>query len=277
MSDLILPGGDLLNVAILVDGSPIPDEVQILSVFTEAGFNQMPMLSLVLTGRHDEESLEEWLDKVNFKDESIIEVKAGYEYDLKTIFKGEFLGLNISYDGEKGSKVQVDAISRAYHLDVVFKSFSFSNISDKDLMDTIANEEQIIIQNEFADLNPTNLEFEGTAWELILDRALAKRLVAIVDFDKIILEKPSREKDAIGILDPFQNIIDMELTLESNYGEGREKFGEITIQGTNALALNQIVEIRGINKLFNGNALIIQITHDLAEGNWETVLGLEMG
>ncbi|MEZ4951125.1 MAG: hypothetical protein R2784_17330 [Saprospiraceae bacterium] len=276
MSDLILPGGDLLNVAILVDGSPIPDEVQILSVFTEAGFNQMPMLSLVLTGRHDEESLEEWLDKVNFKDESIIEVKAGYEYDLKTIFKGEFLGLNISYDGEKGSKVQVDAISRAYHLDVVFKSFSFSNISDKDLMDTIANEEQIIIQNEFADLNPTNLEFEGTAWELILDRALAKRLVAIVDFDKIILEKPSREKRCNWHFGSFPNIIGMELTLESNYGRPR-KFGEITIQGTNALALNQIVEIRGINKLFNGNALIIQITHDLAEGNWETVLGLEMG
>jgi hypothetical protein len=276
MSDLLIPSGEILSVEIHVDGKIIPDEIGILSVFTETGFNQMPMVSLVLSGSEDEDSLEEWLDKVNFRDESIIEVKAGYDDKLETIFKGEFLGLNISYDAEKGSKVQVDAISPAYHLDVVFKSFSFSNISDKDLMEYIAKDEQIEIQNEFADLNPTNLEFEGTAWELILDRALAKRLVTIVDFDKITLDKPSRDKTPIGVLDPFQNIIDMELALESNYGDERQKYGEITIQGTNALSLNQIVEIQGINRLFNGNAIVIQITHDMANGIWETVLGLEM-
>jgi phage protein D len=49
--------------------------------------------------------------------------------------------------------------------------------------------------------------------------------------------------------------------------------GEVSFIGSNLPQINKTIELKGLGKRFNGNALITKVKHSLSEGRWETTVG----
>ena len=86
--------------------------------------------------------------------------------------------------------------------------------------------------------------------------------------------QPTTQGSSVGILEVGNYILDMELTMDAFSPDEKERFGEIAIPGTTVVGLNDFVSLKGSGKVFDGDALVVSITHDLAEGQWETVMGV---
>ena len=279
MADMLFPKSDLIDVSILINGKAIPNDIQIISIYCETGFNLIPMLNLGLSGPIDdkENNVAPWLNNLDLKAGSQIEVKAGYEGELATIFKGDFMGLTMSLDDDLGVMVQVDAISPVFKLDLEMDIFHFENTTIKEIVKTLTLEEGFALEEDLEDLPTDDVYFEGTGWELLLEVAEETDRILVVNHNSIQMVKPTNQSAPVGTLEVGNNILDMELSLDAFSEDEKERFGEIVIPGTAVVSLNDHISLKGSGKLFDGDALVVSITHDMAEGQWETVLGISMG
>jgi hypothetical protein len=279
MPEVLFPSGDVISLAVLINGKAMPNEIEVHSVYCETGFNLIPMLQLGLRGPVDPMgiSMAPWLDQLNLKGGSQIEVKAGYEGALTTIFKGNFMGLTMGLDDDLEVLVEVDAISPVFKLDLEMDIHHFENITTKELLVKLTKEQGFSLQEDIEADSPDDIYFEGTAWELLLEIANENERVVLVNNDSIEIVQSKEGVGPVGTLEAGNNVLDFELTMDAFLPGEKDLFGEIAIPGTTEVGLNDIVQINGAGNLFDGDALVVSITHDLAEGQWETMLGVSMG
>lgn len=278
MSEVLIPKGDFINLSVLIDGKTISGVFEVHSVYCETGFNLIPMLQLGLRGPIEPMgiSMAPWLEQLNLKGGRQIEVNAGYEADLTTIFKGNFMGLTMGLDDDMEVLVEVDAISPVFKLDLEMDMHHFENITTKELLGKLTLEEGFNLQEDLEADSPDDIYFEGTYWELLLEIANENERVVLVNNDSIQVVQSKTEGSPVGIVEAGNNIVDFEFTMDAFLPGEKDQFGEIAIPGTTKVKLNDIVEIRGVGKTFDGKALVVSISHDLADGQWETVLGVSM-
>lgn len=182
---------DLVTFTILCEGSPISDLYQVDSIETTTAVNRIPFARITIYDGSAAQSDFEISDKDTFLPGKTIEIKAGYSFVEKSIFKGIIVKHSIRIQPNGDSFLILDIVDKALKMTLDRKSDVYPKIRDSDLIQKLISNNGLTASVEATNVvNAEIVQYYTTDWDLMLIRAELNGLLVVVDGGKITAERP---------------------------------------------------------------------------------------
>lgn len=193
-----IKSGGIATFTVKVQGSAVPDDLQILSVHIEKKVNGIPTARIVIldgeanTGKFDASS------SATFVPGADVTIEAGYDTVNVLVFKGIITRQSIRIDELVGSALEVECRDAAVKMIVGRKSLSYSAKTDSDIISSI-----IGTYGLSASVAPTStawpqqVQYYVTDWDFMLARADANGMIVTVLNGAISVGKPDADTSPV--------------------------------------------------------------------------------
>lgn len=181
---------DVCTAALLIDGTEIPGEFHVLSVYVTRELNRIPSAVVQLQDGEAAKSTFKASDADYFIPGKNIEIQLGYRSQNDSVFKGMIVKHSIKVR-KNGSLLTVECRDEAVKMTSGRHSRYFTDKKDSDII-----EEIISLYGMQKNIAATSVEvkevvqYDATDWDFILCRAEANNLVVRVEDGKIIAAAP---------------------------------------------------------------------------------------
>ena len=179
-------------IEVEVEGSGLPADVlkNILDVEVSTQPSAIDHFSLTLANHFPELRWTHTKDAKLFEEGSSVRIKLGYVNKVETVFDGEITSVSPSFPESGPSTVRVEGLSRLHWLDRGTKLRTFQDMTDKDIFEKVAGDENLTPQSEATPtkhryLAQTNL----TDFRFLLARARWLRFELLADGKNVIFRK----------------------------------------------------------------------------------------
>lgn len=190
---------DLVNFKILTNGNALNGEYGIVSIETNKAFNKIASAKIVIS---DGDPAKQDF-KISSSDDTLtpgneIEIQMGYHTQAKTIFKGVVINHSIKSSKNKKSFLTIEAKDKAFLLSVGRNNQCFTEKSDADIIQAIAQKAGI----KDVDIANTKVSFKemvqynSSNWDFILSRAEMNGMLVLTDDNKLVVQKPDTSGEA---------------------------------------------------------------------------------
>jgi Rhs element Vgr protein len=195
---------DLVNFKVLLNGSPMCGEYQVISLHIQRTFNRIAAARLVLAD--GDPALQDFV--VSSKEDALVpgsklEIAMGYHSETKTVFKGIIVSHAIRSARNRHSSLIIEARDQAFRLCLGRSSHCYTGQSDSDILEAIALKAGY--EASGLDIAGTTLEhkqmvrYNTSAWDFIVSRAEMNGMLVLTDDNKLVVQKP--DMDAEPVLD----------------------------------------------------------------------------
>ncbi|WP_442266827.1 type VI secretion system tip protein VgrG [Tenacibaculum sp. ZS6-P6] len=191
--------GGLVTFAIKIDGTQIPDVIEIQKVEVEKSVNKVSKAIItVIDGDPATESFEVSSSKTFLPGNKVI-IEAGYDTMNKTIFKGIVTKQSIDISDAEGATLQVECRDEAVKMLVGRKSLTFSKKKDSQIMSSIIGS----YSGLSADVTntttkwPEQVQYFTTDWDFIMARAEVNGMVVTTLDGKVSVFPPDKNKKPV--------------------------------------------------------------------------------
>jgi len=185
--------GDLVTFSVEVNGSPVPDYVQVKSMYVERGINRIPTAKVtVLDGEASTQTFKASSSDTFIPGAKIV-INAGYDTQSQAIFKGIITGQSIRID-DSGSVLEVECRDEAIKMIVGRKCLTFLQQRDSDVISSIIG--KYSLQSDITTTStiwPEQIQYNVTDWDFILERAEVNGLIVNVVNGKVSVVKPDAD------------------------------------------------------------------------------------
>jgi len=253
---------DLVSFSLLIDGTELPSTYQLLTISVEKEINRIPNAKIVLldgdvANRDFALSNEDY-----FIPGKSIEIKAGYDSQNNTIFKGVVIQHNLKIRSN-GAVLIVECKDLAVKLTVGRKSKYFYESKDSDILEQIIGNYSLekVVQASTV-VHPEMVQYNVSDWDFCVTRAQANGKVCVVDDGKISVLSPDYNQTKQIKVEYGVDMYNFDAEIDA-----RNQFQNVTSYGWD-VANQDILEVKANNPdiLQNGNIS----SRDLA-----SVIGLE--
>lgn len=183
---------DTVTYKVLVDGISVGEQYDIMQVMVTRSFNRIPFARIVVSDGDPAAGDFPASSEGTFDPGKQVEIRAGYESNEESIFKGEITGQKISTSNDSPSELTVDCRDKAYKMTLQPKDRLFENVSDNDVMASILQEYGL--ENEIGqarEIRPHLVQHQVTDWDFLNLRAEACNLLITVEDGKFRAIEPS--------------------------------------------------------------------------------------
>jgi Rhs element Vgr protein len=190
-SSPILADTSIVSFGITSNGTAIPDTYGIMEIRIEQMVNRIAEAEIIVRDGDASEKTFDITDSDTFKPGAEIEIKLGYENQNEPIFKGIVVKQVIKIDDHSGSKLQVICKDKSLKLTVNRKNAIFTDVTDSDLMATIAGDYSLdtdIVAT--AVTHKEVVQYYSTDWDFIVNRAEINGLLVTTESGKLVIAKP---------------------------------------------------------------------------------------
>ncbi|MDW7693773.1 type VI secretion system tip protein VgrG [Flammeovirgaceae bacterium SG7u.111] len=201
MAERTIPGtlGDtLVTFTILSNGTQIPAELEVLSIYVTKEINRVASLKMMIV---DGDSATQDFEVSNtdlFIPGSEIEVKAGYGSQEKTIFKGIVVKNNISIKKSGASYLTIECKDKAVKMTVGRKDKLFEEKKDSALIEEIIGGYSLSSDVDATTVTHAEVvQFHVTDWDFVVSRAEVNGLLVSTDDGKMVVKKPDLSGSAV--------------------------------------------------------------------------------
>lgn len=208
---------DLVSTNILINGSPISDLYQVISIAVEKEINRIPYARIeILDGDPAKENFEISSSK-DFVPGNEITIKAGYHSKNDVIFRGLVIKHGIRIRKGRSPSLIVECRDKAIAMTIGRKSVSYSDVSDSDVFSQIAGS----YSGLSTDIDSTKvqikelLQYYSTDWDFVISRADINGLVVLVDDGKVSIKKPDTGSSPVLNLSYGDTILSMESEIDA--------------------------------------------------------------
>lgn len=176
----------VMSFEISVNGSPIPDTFQVMSIKVTNQLNRLPSATISFEDGDIPNDSYTSIESNTFEPGSKIEIKAGYDSATATIFKGVVAQISLRILNDLSLSI-LECTDHATALSLVRNSRIFSEASDSDIMQSIISD----YTNLSANIETTSHKHESLVksyasdWDFILARAKANAMMVLVQNNKI--------------------------------------------------------------------------------------------
>lgn len=205
---------DQPSFTVKVNGSAIPNELQIQSVVVSRSFNKIASAEIaILDG---DPALGEFSNsnREEFAPGNELEILAGYHGDESLLFKGIVTRHAIRVYAHKPSVLKVEIKDAAVKLSGTAKNAYFYEANDADIMDEIIAQAGLSSEIEATNsTHPSMVQFNACDWDFILTRAEANgKLVSTLN-GTMVIKKPAKQSPELtlaygGNMMDFEAVID---------------------------------------------------------------------
>ncbi len=180
--------GRSTNIDVVIDGKDVPDD-ELIRFVVDMDLNQADMAVITLVNKGNRHSNAH-------KQGDSVEIKV--TKDKKTIFKGEIVGIEPTFDAGADSKCTIRAFNKLHRLLRGRKSRTFQDQSDNAIVNTIVGDHGLSAQCG-SDVNITHkhvYQHNQTDLEFLRNRAARIGYAVWVDDATLHFEKPKTDKDS---------------------------------------------------------------------------------
>lgn len=190
-----------------------------------------------------------WMDDSSFDEGITISVHLGYKDDIDEVFNGEITGMDVQFRKGAGTTTVIKCLNTIHRLRSVKKHRIFSEMTDKDIFDEIASENELSLEiDEIGGEKLFVIQKDITDHEFLLGAAMRygcklwadeKNLYFKAendaDSEEIIVEWGKTLKDFSASLDTSNIITEVSVTgWDNDLGEsfmGTQAFGDVAPVG----------------------------------------------
>lgn len=208
---------ELITSTIKVEGKAIDSAWQVLAIETRHEVNKLPQGKITIRDGSPAESDFEISNTKVFLPGNKIEIMAGYESKEKPIFKGIIVKQAISIERGGKSVLVVTARDKAEKMTLSRKNGYFPKIKDSALITKLIKDNGL--KASVASTGVTHeeiIQYYATDWDLMLMRAEANGLIAIVDDGSISVEKPDSSQSPVLKVTYGDSIFDFSAEMDAS-------------------------------------------------------------
>lgn len=190
-----IPSGGIVTFAIKVNGTTIPDETNVLSIFVESAINSIPKANITIIDGEASKGTFQASSSDTFLPGAKLTIEAGYDSKNELIFSGMITGQSIRIDSDSGSVLIVECRSEAVKMIVGRKSLTYSKKTDSDIISSIIGNYSGLSSSVTSTSTewPEQVQYDATDWDFILTRADANGLIVTASNSKIEVKKPNTD------------------------------------------------------------------------------------
>jgi phage protein D len=215
----LISEGDLPTYKILVDGQPIKDFYQVVSIHTEKEINTISTAQIILMDGEvatENFSISESDDFVPGKK---IEIQMGYHATDKPIYTGIIMAQQIKVRSSVNrliAQLTVKCSDEALKLTVAKNNITFKDKKDSDAITSILAKAGIAKTVETTEFQyPKLVQYDCTDWDFILSRAEINGFVVLCNDGKLDIGKPRLDGNSILSLTYGKDVIDFQGELDA--------------------------------------------------------------
>ena len=194
-----IKSGGIATFVVKVNGSPIADELSVLSVHIEKKVNRIASAKVTIldgepnTGKFDASS------SATFVPGASISIEAGYDNSNAVIFSGVIMSQTIRIDNLVGSALEVECRDNAIKMIVGRKSLTYSKQKDSDIMTSLIGNYSGLSADVTATSTtwPEQVQFYVTDWDYLLSLAEANGLIVTTLNGKISVFPPDKNSSSV--------------------------------------------------------------------------------
>ena len=182
---------DVCTMALLVDGTDVSGDLQVMSIAVSRELNRIPAASIQIEDGEAAKGTFAISNSDRFVPGKTIEIQLGYRAQNGTVFKGLIVKQRIKVR-KNGSALTVDCSDDAVKMVSARKSRYFIDKKDSDIMEELLGAHGL--GKDVEATTPTLKEvvqYDATDWDFLLCRAEANGQVVLVQDDKVRVAKPA--------------------------------------------------------------------------------------
>ncbi len=187
-----LEGYGVVRVTILSNGKKLEETVKIVSVSIKRAINKIPVATVILLDGDMPRKEFPLSNERSFAPGSEIEIKAGYDQDEETLFKGIVVRHGIEIFGANESRLVVECRDKAVAMTIGRHNQNYVDAKDSDIIGGLIRRYSALS----GDVEGTQVEHKElvqhycTDWDFMLSRAEVNGLLVNVEDAKVSVGQP---------------------------------------------------------------------------------------
>ncbi len=214
-----LPPGSTANTTIVrtkisIDGTELSGEVLLIQFSVQKIFNRVSSAKISFRDGNVAERDFPLSNEEMFKPGSSIQIRAGYEGEMDSLFEGIITGHRIEVRPNGISYLHIEAKDKAIKLVGARKSNYYIDKKDSDVMEEILDGAGL--DNEIAATNGTNkqlVQYNSTDWDFLVIRSEANGMFVFTDDGTVTIQKPDMDQTVLSVT-YGDNILDFEAEMD---------------------------------------------------------------
>ena len=215
-NDFISLGG-VVTMTIKVEGTQIPDDVQVVSITVEKALNRIATTTIsIIDGQASKGEFKESSSDIFVPGKKVV-IEAGYDNKNQSVFKGIITKQSLKISNGVGSALEVECRDEAIKMIVGRKSLTFSKKKDSDIIATIIKSYSGLSATVAPTKTvwPEQVQYYVSDWDFILARAEANGFIVNSEGGKITVGKPDAETKSVGDLSYGSNLMEFSADLNA--------------------------------------------------------------
>lgn len=217
MATVLHPSEGYISFDILIKGSQIKDEVEIIEISTHMEVNRIASATVILAdgGAIGLPNAPFTNSEGNdFIPGNEIEIKLGYESSNTSVFKGIIVSQRLSVKNGK-SQLEIKCSDKAVQMTKGRSNAILENKKDSDAISGIAGNYSIQATVDATTLDlPVLMQYNCTDWDFVVTRAEMNNMMVITDKNNLIVKKYDFNTSPNFEINASQFVIDLDLNLD---------------------------------------------------------------
>lgn len=212
-----ISSGGLVTFSIKVDGSPIPEAIEIRAIDVEKGVNKISTAKIsIVDGNASTESFGVSSSSI-FVPGNELTIEAGYDSEDQLIFKGIITKQSIKVDGVASSILQIECRDKAIKMVVGRKTATYAKKKDNDIIQSIIGSYSGLTASVTATKTqwPEQVQYYTTDWDFILSRAEVNGLVVTTLNGEVNVFPPDKDRKSVLEIEYGNNMLAFNADLNS--------------------------------------------------------------
>jgi Rhs element Vgr protein len=177
---------------IRIDGNTIPESVPVRSIVVTKEFNTISSATIAILDGDPSAETFEYSNSDHFVPGNNIEIKAGYQQNLNTIFKGIIVAQKLRVRENSNPVLIVECRDAAYKMTLGRKNKYFEDKKDSEIIEEILGEYSLESELEASSITHKQMvQYHSTDWDFAVMRAECNNMLLLPDDGKLIMKKPN--------------------------------------------------------------------------------------
>ncbi|MFV8352547.1 type VI secretion system tip protein VgrG [Flavobacterium sp. XS2P14] len=202
---------------IKVNGTVIPNELNVLSVHIDKSVNRIPIARILILDGEPNTGSFEVSSSSTFVPGAFVSIEAGYDTKNEVIFEGIITSQSLRIDGAIGSALEIECRDRSISMIVGRKSRTYSNKKDSEIITSII-ESYLGLTSDIevtATVWPEQVQYYVTDWDYIMTLAETNGLIVTAINGKISINAPDKNTTSIITVTYGDNLMEFDAKLNS--------------------------------------------------------------
>jgi Rhs element Vgr protein len=214
-----LPGmhdSPVISINVLINGKEIDDQFTVISLEVERSVNKVSKASIVIADGSSSSQDFEASQSASFQPGTEVELKAGFDMKLKTIFKGVITRHRIRSRKNAPSELQLFCSDKSIKMTLGRKSKYFEKKTDSAIISSVIQDNGLEASvGATSYQHPQLVQYYSTDWDFVIARAEVNGLILNNIDGKVTVDKPSVSSAPVLKVGYGVDIYDFDLQLDA--------------------------------------------------------------